>query len=214
MPRPIQYYFSLMSPWAYLGHAQLGAIAGRNDVEIDYRPVNLMDLVPESGGLPLGKRHPSRQRYRLVEMQRWREMRDVPLVLKPKNWPFDFHLADRVALTAAQSGPQDQAHAFIAMAFRAVWVEECNLADSTVLARLLKDGDYEAGAILERARSPDIAEAYEANKLRALEQDVFGSPTYVLEGEAFWGQDRLEQLESALVSGRAPYTPEAFTTGA
>ncbi len=78
MPRAISYYFSLMSPWAYLGHSQLGAVARRHEVEIDYRPVNLMELFPQTGGLPLGKRHASRQRYRLMEMQRWREARDQP----------------------------------------------------------------------------------------------------------------------------------------
>lgn len=209
MPRAIQYYFSLMSPWAYLGHSQLGAIAGRREVEIDYRPVNLMELFPQTGGLPLGKRHASRQRYRLVEMQRWREARDLPLVLKPKNWPFDFLLADCVVLAAAMSGPQDQAHAFIAMAFRAVWVEECNLADPEILAQLLGASDYNPAAILELAHSPATIAAYDGNRDRAMAQDVFGSPAYVLGGEVFWGQDRLELLESALASMRAPFTPEA-----
>ena len=209
MPRAISYYFSLMSPWAYLGHSQLGAVAGRHEVEIDYRPVNLMELFPQTGGLPLGKRHASRQRYRLMEMQRWREARDLPLVLKPKNWPFDFLLADCVTLAAAMSGPQDQAHAFIATAFRAVWVEERNLADPEILAQLLSAGGYDPVAILELARSPATIGAYEGNRERAMAQDVFGSPAYVLDGEVFWGQDRLELLENALASMRAPFTPEA-----
>lgn len=208
MPRAIQYYFSLMSPWAYLGHSLLGAMAARHEVEIDYRPVNLMELFGQTGGLPLGKRHATRQRYRLVEMQRWREARDLPLVLKPKNWPFDFLLADCVVLAAAMSGPQDQAHAFIAMAFRAVWVEECNLAEESALAQLLNAGDYDSAAILERARSAETIAAYEGNRERAMAQDVFGSPSYVLDGEVFWGQDRLGMLESALASMRAPFTPE------
>lgn len=209
MPRAIQYYFSLMSPWAYLGHSMLGAIAARHELEIDYRPVNLMELFPQTGGLPLGKRHVSRQNYRLVEMQRWRDARDLPLVLKPKNWPFDFLLADCAALAAVRNGPQDQAHAFLAMAFRAVWVEECNLADEETLASLLSQGGYDPASILELARSPAILAAYEANRERAMEQDVFGSPAYVLDGEVFWGQDRLELLESALASMRAPFTPNA-----
>lgn len=208
MARTLNYYFSLLSPWAYLGHAQLGRIAAAYDVEIDYRPVDLMELFPETGGLPLGKRHPFRQRYRLVEMQRWREARDVPLILKPKNWPFDFKLADRLALVVAQAGPQEQAHAFIAMAFRAVWVEDRNLADPAELARLLEESGYDAQAMLARAQDPDAIAAHEANKARAMEEDVFGSPSYVLEGEVFWGQDRLELLQAALASGRAPFTPQ------
>jgi 2-hydroxychromene-2-carboxylate isomerase len=168
-----------------------------------------MELFPQTGGLPLGKRHASRQRYRLVEMQRWREARDLPLVLKPKNWPFDFLLADCVTLAAAMSGPQDQAHAFIAMAFRAVWVEERNLADPETLSHLLSAGDYDPVATLELARAPATIGAYEGNRESAMAQDVFGSPAYVLDGEVFWGQDRLELLENALASMRAPFTPEA-----
>jgi 2-hydroxychromene-2-carboxylate isomerase len=209
MARMLHYYFSLLSPWAYLGHAPLGRIAADHDAAIDYRPVDLIELFPETGGLPLGKRHPFRQSYRLVEMQRWREARDVPLVLKPKNWPFDFKLADRLALAAGEAGPQDRAHAFISMAFRAVWVEDRNLADPDELARLLAEAGYDADDMLARARSAQTIAAHEANKARAMAEGVFGSPSYVLDGEVFWGQDRLDLLEAALVSGRPPYAPQA-----
>jgi hypothetical protein len=118
LARNLSYYFSLVSPWAYLGHAELGRIAQTRDVVIDYRPVNLMELFPDTGGLPLPKRHPFRQDYRFVEMQRWREARDVPLVLKPKFWPFDFKLADRAMLMASGLGDQDAVHLLVAFAWR------------------------------------------------------------------------------------------------
>ncbi|MDB5569984.1 MAG: disulfide bond formation protein DsbA [Hyphomicrobiales bacterium] len=208
MSRAIAYYFSLLSPWAYLGHTELGRIAERRSLTVDYRPVNLVTLFPETGGLPLGKRHPSRQAYRLVEMQRWREARDLPLVLKPRHWPFDFKLADRAALAAARSGEQAQAHAFIACAFRAVWVDERNMADPAVIGQLLAESGFDADAVLSLARSPGIEEAYAANYDSALADGVYGSPSYVLDGEVFWGQDRLELLEQALVSGRAPFSAD------
>jgi 2-hydroxychromene-2-carboxylate isomerase len=208
MARSLNYYFSLLSPWAYLGHAPLGRIAANHDVVIDYRPVDLIELFPETGGLPLPKRHPSRQRYRILEMKRWREARDAPLLLKPKNWPFDFKLADRLALVAGQGGPQDKAHAFISMAFRAVWVEDRNLADEGELTRLLEEGGYAPRDMLTRARDPQTIAAHEGNKARAMEDGVFGSPSYVLDGEVFWGQDRLDMLNAALTSGRAAFTPD------
>ncbi len=209
MARNLSYYFSLVSPWAYLGHAELGRIAQTRDVVIDYRPVNLMDLFPETGGLPLPKRHPSRQTYRLVEMQRWREARDVPLVLKPKFWPFDFKLADRAMLMAGGLADQNAVHLLVAFAFRAVWVEERNLADEATLAEVATAAGFDAGKLIEAARSDAAGIAYAANFERARQDGVFGSPSYVLDGEVFWGQDRLGMLDAALVSGRAPFLANA-----
>ena len=206
MPRNLTYYFSLVSPWAYLGHAELGRIAQARDLVIDYRPVNLMELFPETGGLPLPKRHPFRQAYRFVEMQRWREARDIPLVLRPKFWPFDFKLADRAMLAASGQGEQESVHQLIAFAFRAVWVEERNLADESVLAEVVQAAGFDAGKLLAAARDDGAGAAYGANFDRARQDGVFGSPSYVLDGEVFWGQDRLDLLDAALASGRAPFT--------
>lgn len=209
MARNLSYYFSLVSPWAYLGHAELGRIARARDLAIDYRPVNLMELFPDTGGLPLPKRHPFRQNYRLVEMQRWRETRDVPLVLKPKFWPFDFKLADRAILMASRVAEPDAVHLLVAFAFRAVWVEERNLADEGTLAEIITSAGFDAGALVAAARSDAAASAYAANFERAREDGVFGSPSYVLDGEVFWGQDRLGMLDAALASGREPYVADA-----
>lgn len=210
MPRNLSYYFSLVSPWAYLGHAELGRIAKARDLVIDYRPVNLMELFPDTGGLPLPKRHPFRQDYRFVEMQRWREARDLPLVLRPKFWPFDFKLADRVMLAAAgqgeQQGDQESVHQLVAFAFRAVWVEERDLADEAVLAEVATAAGFDPAKLLAAARSEGAVAAYNANFEQARQDSVFGSPSYVLDGEVFWGQDRLDLLDAALASGRAPFT--------
>lgn len=209
MARNLSFYFSLVSPWAYLGHAELGRIAQARDVAIDYRPVNLMELFPDTGGLPLPKRHPFRQDYRFVEMQRWREARDVPLVLKPKFWPFDFKLADRAMLMARGLGDQDAVHLLVALAFRAVWVEERNLADEAILAEVATAAGFDSDKLIEAARSDAAVSAYAGNFERARQDGVFGSPSYVLDGEVFWGQDRLGMLDAALASGRAPYLANA-----
>ena len=102
MAQTIPYYFSVISPWAYLGHAEFMQIAARHGLTVDYRPVDLGRLFAETGGLPLAKRHPARQRYRMLELQRWRARRDIPLVLRPKYWPFSAALADRLVVAVAQ----------------------------------------------------------------------------------------------------------------
>ena len=89
MPQQIDYYFSLPSPWAYIGHALFSDLVSTYDLKVNYKPVLLGELFSETGGLPLGKRHPVRQRYRLLELQRWRDKRGLDFHIKPKNWPFD-----------------------------------------------------------------------------------------------------------------------------
>jgi 2-hydroxychromene-2-carboxylate isomerase len=68
MPRQVDYYFSFQSPWAYIGHDVFRNVAKTYDLKVNYKPVVLVDLFSETGGLPLMKRHPVRQRYRMVEL--------------------------------------------------------------------------------------------------------------------------------------------------
>ena len=206
MPRTIDYYFSLVSPWAYIGHACFMDMAQRYGLEINYKPVFLGRVFAETGGLPLAQRHPARQRYRLVELQRWRDRRGLSFNVRPKHWPFDVTLADRftIAIQATHQDPDP----FLRRAFAAVWEEDRNLADPEALAELAQGVGLDSAALLEMARGSTTEALYALNLENAVGGDVFGSPAYVLNGEVFWGQDRLDVLEDALKSGRSPYTPD------
>ncbi len=199
------YYFTLTSPWAYLGHQIFVDMAGRYGLQIDYRPIGLGQIFPATGGLPLAKRAPARQAYRQVELQRWRVRRGIPVNLHAKFFPFDVGLADRtlIALLETRASVDD----FILRTLAAVFVQDRNMADRAEIALVLKQGGLDAGTLLARAEAPEIAEQYQANNRAALADGVFGSPAYLLNGEVFWGQDRLDLLEEALSSGRSPYKP-------
>jgi 2-hydroxychromene-2-carboxylate isomerase len=207
MARRITCYFTTVSPWAYIGHAPFLKIAREHDAAIDWKPVNLGEIFPQTGGLPLAKRFPARQRYRMFELQRWREKRGLNFHLHPKNWPFDCALADRSLIAVVQSGKD--AAAYIGSLFKAVFEEERNCADENVLADILSACGHDVQSILKSARSPQTEAAYKGNIADALADGVFGSPTYVLDGELFWGQDRLELLGDALRSGRKAFSPAA-----
>jgi 2-hydroxychromene-2-carboxylate isomerase len=204
MSRRIDYYFSLVSPWTYIGHRLFLDIARRHGASIAYRPVLLNEVFSQTGGLPLAKRHPARQAYRMVELQRWRDKRQLSFHLQPKNWPYDADLANRMVLAVVEAGgdPAD----LVQKAFARVWETQENLADSDVLADVLREAGFDPAPILAAANSQEIRAAYERNRLEAIEAGVFGAPAYVLEGEIFWGQDRLELLDDALASGRAPFS--------
>jgi 2-hydroxychromene-2-carboxylate isomerase len=202
MPRTIDYYFSMGSPWAYLGHATFIDMASRHGVAINYKPVPLGRVFSQTGGLPLAKRHPARQRYRLLELQRWRARRGHPLNLQPKHSPFDAALADRLIIGIVAAGKDPDP--FMRRAFAGVWAEERNLADPLVVAELAEAAGLDSTSLIGMAGS-DMTEAiYALNDENAVAGGVFGSPGYVLDGELFWGQDRLDFLEEALASGRAP----------
>jgi 2-hydroxychromene-2-carboxylate isomerase len=207
MAHRITCYFTTVSPWAYIGHAPFLAIAREHDLAIDWKPVNLGEIFPQTGGLPLAKRPPARQRYRMLELQRWREKRGLNFSLHPKNWPFDCALADRSVVAIVQSGRD--AAAYIGDVFKTVFEEELDCAHEQVLGDTLRSCGHDAESMLNSARSPETEAAYKANIAEALAAGVFGSPTYVLDGELFWGQDRLELLQDALRSGRKPYSPDA-----
>ncbi|QFU15562.1 2-hydroxychromene-2-carboxylate isomerase [Microvirga thermotolerans] len=204
MPRTIDYYFSMVSPWAYIGHAPFMEIVRRHGVEVNYKPVFLGRVFAETGGLPLAQRHPARQRYRLIELQRWREKRGLSFNIKPKHWPFDVNLADRFVIAVTVSGKDPDP--FLRRAFAAVWEEERDLADPLVLAELAEAAGLDSTALMDVATGSTTEAIYALNLENAVAGDVFGSPAYVLDGEVFWGQDRLELLEDALASGRAPYS--------
>ena len=203
MPRQVDYYFSLQSPWAYIGHKSFRDVVAAFDLKVNHKPVVLVDLFSETGGLPLLKRHPVRQRYRMVELQRWRDKRGLHFKLEPANWPFNARLADGVVIAAIEAGYDPDP--FLRRAFASIWEDELNLADAATLARLADASGLPGKALVERSGTDEISQKYEQNRQDALTADVFGSPAYVLDGEVFWGQDRIELLVDALKSGRAPY---------
>jgi 2-hydroxychromene-2-carboxylate isomerase len=203
MPRQVDYYFSFQSPWAYIGHNLFQQVAKAHDLKVNYKPVVLVDLFSETGGLPLMKRHPVRQRYRMVELQRWRDKRGLKFHLQPANWPFNARLADGVVIAAIEAGLDPEP--LMRRGFAAVWEDQLNLTEAATLIKLADDSGLPGRQLVERSGSAEVSTAYEQNRQDALAADVFGSPVYVLDGEVFWGQDRIELLADALKSGRAPY---------
>jgi len=100
----IDYWFTLSSPWAFLGHDAFMKLAKAHEVAISYKPMFIGEVFKATGGLPLAQRPPARQRYRMLELQRWRELRGIPLKLKPKHCPFDPALADRCVVAITERG--------------------------------------------------------------------------------------------------------------
>jgi len=204
MPRSIDYYFSIPSPWTYLGHELFTSICSRHGAAIRCKPVPLGEVFDATGSLPLPKRPPSRQRYRFVEMQRWRDKRGIPIVFKPDR-SFDPTLLNRAIVAVGENGGDAMRLAGEALA--ALWRDNRNLNDEAEIEAVIVRAGFDAADTLALARSDQTAAIYARNAEDAIAADAFGAPAYVLDREVFWGQDRLELLEDALSSGRGPYRP-------
>lgn len=204
--RSIDYFFTLTSAYVYLGHEAFLDMARRHGATINFRPVRLAAVWARSGAVPHGQRPEPRQRYRLLELQRWREARGKPLNLWPAHFPVDPSLADRTAAALVLDG-HDPA-AFMGRVGRAVWAEEKNIADPDTLRAILRESGEDADSALARAESTEASSAIAANTAAAIAADVVGVPGYVLDGEAFWGQDRIDLLDRAMASGRPAFAAD------
>jgi carboxymethylenebutenolidase len=196
MPTTIDYFLVPNSPWTYLGHQRLREIAARRGATIRPLVFDLGQVFPISGGLPLAKRA-QRQAYRLVELRRFSSHLGIAMNIQPKYFPVNADQASRTLAAVQLHDGDERALDFAGAALRAVWAEERNIADPDTLVALLAEQGLPARRI-EDAASPEVAERYQANTARAIELGLFGAPSYLIDGELFWGQDRLEFVDRKL----------------
>ena len=195
MPVHVEYYLSLASPWAYLGHARFEKMAQQHGATVAYRPVSFAQIFAATGGLPLHQRPPQRQAYRLMELKRWRDRLGVPLNLHPRYFPVDDTLAALTVLAAEHA--RAPVGALIGEILRTVWVDESNIADAETLRGLLRRLQLDT-ALVDKANDPAFKAKRDAYTEQAIDKGVFGAPSFVIDDEIFWGQDRLDFVQRRL----------------
>ena len=197
MSKVIDYYMTPVSPWTYLGHDRFVAICTEHGATINLKPIDLGKIFPVSGGLPLKQRAPQRQAYRLVELARWRDNLGMPLNIQSKFGASSGDLSSKWIVAALETGTKP-ALDLAGAVMRARWAEERDIADAGTLAQCAAAAGLDAAAIAARAQAQEIAARYDAFTQEAIDAQVFGSPWYVVDGEPFWGQDRLDFLARKL----------------
>jgi 2-hydroxychromene-2-carboxylate isomerase len=198
MSKVCQYFFAAHSPWAYLGHERFVALAQKHGVQVELKPCDLSKVFGVSGGLPLAKRAPQRQAYRLLELARWSEYLGIPLKTQPQFFPVSPELANKMIVAARISHGTDVALMLAGAIMRALWAEDRNIGDEATLVQIAGGCDLDGKALVKSAETASAQAEYDRNTDDANAASVFGSPWYVLEGESFWGQDRLDFLERAM----------------
>jgi 2-hydroxychromene-2-carboxylate isomerase len=200
-PRPrIDYYFSFVSLWSYIGSRAFHQLVQRHDLEVAYKLIDLHKIFRAGGGLPVTQRPPQRQAYRFVEMQRWRDLRDIPLVLKPKHHPSNPDIGHRMLL-AAMAGGEDVSR-FVHNALKVLWVDDLNIEDPDLVVAVANKSGLDGIRLLEKCDAAAYHAQAQQLTQEAVARQVFGTPFYVYRDEPFWGQDRLDMLEAAITSDR------------
>jgi len=200
LAKTVDYYVTLISPWTYLGSARFEQIAARHGATVRIFPVDFGIVFAATGGLPLAKRAPERQRYRLMELERWRKHLGVPLNVHPKFFPANEAQAAHCAWVLKLEQGDAAAMKFSHAVLRAVWAEEKNIADPDTLKAIVAGCGFDAEALMRKAAAPEIAERRKKESEAAIARGVFGAPSFVYKDELFWGQDRLEFLDRALAA--------------
>lgn len=199
----VDYYFTMLSPWAYIGHDAFHDAMERTGTTVSYLPINLPQAFKATETQMLGNRHKTRQDYRTLELQRWAVKRGLTFNFWPAYWPFQAVTADRMMIAAISAG--ENPAPFMREIFTGIWERETNYAEENALVAAADAVGMDGIGLLERSRGDDSAATHAANTTAAIDRGVFGVPAYFYDGEYFWGQDRVELLEDALVAGRSGY---------
>jgi 2-hydroxychromene-2-carboxylate isomerase len=200
MAKHVDYYVSLNSPWTYLGSKRFEVISAKHGAYVTIWPVDFGSVFAVSGGLPLPKRAPQRQAYRMMELKRWRDHLAVKVNLEPKFFPANEVPAAKCVIALREQGRMADAVKLAHAVLNALWAEEKNTGDATTLQAIIVGCGLDAASVMKASEAPGIAEKREAYTRHAIEQGVFGAPSFVIDGEIFWGQDRLDFVDRKLAA--------------
>jgi 2-hydroxychromene-2-carboxylate isomerase len=198
MPATVDYYMTPVSPFTYMGHERFRQICRQHGAQVNLRVMDLGKVFPASGGLALKDRPPQRRAYRMMELKRWRDFLGVPLNLEPKFFPVPAEAAATLILAVLARHGVDSALDIAGDCLRAIWAEDRDISAPATLQEIVAARGLDADALLAHATSAEVAARYVMHSQEAIARGVFGSPTYVLRDELFWGQDRLDFLDRAL----------------
>jgi 2-hydroxychromene-2-carboxylate isomerase len=197
----IEYFFSAHSAYAYLGAWELERIAQETGWEVAYRPIDLNPVIAATSGDAFGSRSAAHTDYFFGrDMFRWAEWRDLPMIRhRPTYHDNPLALPNGMIIAAGENaGKLSRA------ILQSHWRDDTDIADPTTLRQLAKELGLDAEALLSKAQSDKVQAQHIANTDEAIKRGVFGSPTYFVRGDMFYGQDRLDMLARAIETPFAP----------
>jgi 2-hydroxychromene-2-carboxylate isomerase len=198
MPEPIDFYFEFASPYGYLASTQIDALARRHGRTVAWHPIMLGAAFKETGARPL-MQTPLKGPYLLHDVPRFARHLGVPLTLPPV-MPMNSLAASRACVWLEEDSP-DQAKRLAQALFRAHWGEGQDLGAPEAVADVALGLGIDRADLLAAVADQRIKERLKEQTQTAIERGVFGSPFIFVDGEPFWGADRLPHIEAWLSKG-------------
>ena len=192
----VDYFMTTSSPWSYLGARRLMAMTRKVGADVTVYAVDFGQIFSRSGGLPLPKRAPQRQAYRLVELARWKQRLALPLVIEPQNFPAKTPLSAHLVTAARLAG--GDAVLLSTLILESLWEQDVSIDEESVLAACCEKAGLDGPSLIEAAKSEETRAVFAEDTELALHRSVFGAPSYMIDGELFWGQDRLDFVAEKL----------------
>jgi 2-hydroxychromene-2-carboxylate isomerase len=182
-------------------------VTRRHKAKLILKPYDFQKVVPQTGGIPIRTRPEARRTYHTLELDRWRKYLGMPMQLQPKYYPElvtdpDWNKRPGWMVIAAQERGLDAprlSHALL----RALWAEDRDTSQAEVRIAIADEHGMDGAALHAAETSPEVQALYRQYTEEAVAQGIFGAPIFVLDGERFWGQDRIDFLDRALDAKRA-----------
>ena len=192
----IDYYLTPVSPWTYLGAERFRKIAEKANCDVRVHLVDYGAIFPKTGGLPLPKRAPERLAYRLQDLKRFRDYLNIPLIPEPQFFPSKTRTSTYAIMAAIELHDDHTGLIASEAVLAGLWAHNMDMDDHDQIISQLNAAGLDGEALLKHGL--EQAEPYDSkistDTEKALENNVFGAPSYVVDGEVFWGQDRVDLL--------------------
>jgi 2-hydroxychromene-2-carboxylate isomerase len=193
--RTVEFFFDVGSPTTYLAWTQLPALCAATGASLVYRPILLGGLFQATGNAsPVSV--PAKGKYMLDDLGRYARRYGVPLRFNP-HFPVNTLTLMRGAVGLQMRDPARFGD-YLAAVFRAMWVDGANLGDAAVVQKVLGDAGFDAAAFAALVGDPEVKDALKRNTEEAVRRGAFGAPTMFVDGQMYFGQDRLDFVREAL----------------
>jgi 2-hydroxychromene-2-carboxylate isomerase len=200
MSRSIEFHFDFRSPYSYLAHTQLPALAQRTSAQVSYHPFRILELMQMVGNRPTTIECKNKGAYANGDLARWANRYGVPMQRNQHMREIDGAQLGRGVLVAGDRG---QAPAYVEAVFAAMWRDPVNLAQRDRFVACLEAAEIDGASLLDEADEPETIARLDQATEAAAARGVFGSPTFFVGETMFFGNDRLDWVEHSLVAAAA-----------
>ena len=195
MSKTVEFYFDVGSPAAYLAFQRLPALCDAAGAKLEYRPM-LLGGVFQATGNQSPVNVPAKGAYIFTDLQRFARRHDIPFRQNP-HFPINTLALMRMATGLQLRDPQ-RFLPYVEAVYRAIWVDALDMNDPAVVAGVLRRAGFDPEALLALAGDAQVKQRLKDDTQEAVARGVFGAPTFFVDGEMYWGQDRLDFVKEAL----------------